>query len=180
MHRFHSALAMTAFLLLGFSGEAAAQPISPPVQIPGSACTSDQLAASFVMGEGAAGTLFDTLELTNAGSFACTLDGFVSIQMLDAGGNPLPTNGVPGGGQLGGHPGPSAFVLAPGAASQFVIAWSDVPVGGETTCPVAATVQVTPPGGSSPLTVSGLTGVAPCNSGTIDISPLRAPGATVP
>jgi hypothetical protein len=132
------------------------------------------------MGEGAAGTLFDTLALTNTGGFACTLDGFVSIQLLDAASNPLPTTGVPGGGQLGGRPAPSAFALAPGAASQFVIAWSDVPVGSETTCPVATVVQVTPPGASSPLTVSGLTGVAPCNSGTVDVSPLRAPGATVP
>jgi len=81
---------------------------------------------------------------------------------------------------LGGRPGPSPFVLAPGAASQFVIAWSDVRVGGETNCPAAATLQVTPPADTTPLVVAGLSGIAPCNSGAIDISPLRAPGAAVP
>jgi hypothetical protein len=85
-----------------------------------------------------------------------------------------------GGGMLGGRPGPSLFVLEPGAASQFVIAWSDVPVGGETTCPMATTLQVTPPGERTPLDVAGLTSIAPCNSGTLNVSPLRAPGAPVP
>jgi hypothetical protein len=180
MHRFNSALVLAACLTLGYNAAVVAQPISPPVQLPAAACTSSQLAASFVTGQGAAGTIFQTLALTNTSGLACTLDGFVSVQMLDAANNPLPTVGVPGGGMLGGRPGPSSFVLAPGAASQFVIAWSDVPVGGETTCPMAATLLVIPPGDTTPLDVAGLSGIAPCNSGTIDISPLRAPGAAVP
>ena len=44
----------------------------------------------------------------------------------------------------------------------------------------AAAVQVTPPGGTTPLSVAGLTGIAPCNFGTVDVSPLRPPGATLP
>jgi hypothetical protein len=180
MHRFNSALVLAACLTGGYFETVVAQPISPPVQLPAAACTASQLAASFVTGQGAAGTLFDTLALTNVSGLACALNGFVNVQMLDAANNPLPTIDVPGGGMLGGRPGPSPFVLAPGAASQFVIAWSDVPVDGETTCPVAATLQVTPPGETTPLDVAGLSGIAPCNSGTIDVSPLRAPGAAVP
>jgi hypothetical protein len=180
MRLFNSAVVLAACLTFGSSQAAVAQPISPPVQLPAAACTSNQLDASFVTGQGAAGTLFDTLALTNTSGLACTLNGFVGVQMLDAANAPLPTLGVPGGGMLGGRPGPSPFVLAPGAASQFVIAWSDVPVGGETSCPMATTIQVTPPGETTPLDVAGLSGIAPCNSGTIDISPLRAPGAAVP
>lgn len=180
MRQISSTLLVAVCLALCTEQAAFAQAVSPPVQLPAVACTSSQLAASFVTGQGAAGTIFQTLALTNTSGLACTLNGFVSVQMLDAANNPLPTVGVPGGGMLGGRPGPSSFVLAPGDASQFVIAWSDVPVGGETTCQAATTVQVTPPGETTPLDVAGLTGIAPCNSGTIDISPLRAPGAAVP
>lgn len=180
MRQFVSALVVGACLALGCGQVVLAQPISPPVQLPAAECMSSQLAASFVTAQGAAGTIFDTLALTNVSGLACTLNGFVSVQMLDAASNPMPTIGVPGGGMLGGRPGPSPFVLAPGASSQFVIAWSDVPVGGETSCQAAATLQVTPPGETTPLDVAGLAGLAPCNSGTIDISPLRAPGAAVP
>jgi hypothetical protein len=164
----------------GPTASPAATVAASPSAVAAPKCTSSQLAARFVSGQGAAGTLFDTLELTNTSGPACTLNGFVSVQLLDAAGNPLPTATVSDGGQLGGRPGPAPFVLAPRAASQFVLAWSDVPRAGETQCPAAATVQVTPPGETMPLDVAGLTGIAPCDFGTVDVSPLRPPGATVP
>ena len=171
--------ALSARLVLG-AAAASAQAVSPPVQLPAATCSALQLTASHVMSEGAAGTIFDTLQLTNIGDVPCTLDGFVTVQMLDAANNPLPTVTVPGGGMLSGRPDPSAFTLPSGASSQWVQAWSDVPHGGETTCPMAATVEVTPPDTTTPIVVAGLSGIAPCNSGTIDVSPLRAPGVPVP
>jgi hypothetical protein len=160
---------------------ALAQAISPPVQLPPRACLATQLSANFVTAEGAAGTLFDTLALVNSSGYACILNGYPTVQMLDGVGNPLPTVDRPGGGMLGGRPGPSAFVLAPGAASQFVIAWSDVPVGTETVCAAASSLAITPPGASAPVVLDlPPPQVAPCDSGRIDVSPLRAPGQPVP
>jgi hypothetical protein len=159
----------------------AAQPISPPVQLPPRTCMAAQLAAEFVGAEGAAGTQFDTLQLVNTSSLSCTLNGFVSVLLLDASSAPMPTINMPGGGQLSAFPWPSAFVLPPGAASQFVLAWSDVPVGMETTCPAAAHLALTPPGAASAVIMDiPPPAVAPCNSGTVYLSPLRAPGIAAP
>jgi Protein of unknown function (DUF4232) len=171
--------AMLSALLLG--GTALAQPISPPIQLPPGACTAAQLAPGFVDAQGAAGTQFDTLQLVNISGLSCTLNGFVTVQMLDASSAPMPTIDLPAGGMLGGFPGPSPFVLPPGAATQFVIAWSDVPVGSETTCAAAAHLALTPPGGATAVILDiPPPAVAPCNSGTIDVGPLRAPGISPP
>jgi hypothetical protein len=173
-----AAMVFAAFLV---SQPALAQPISPPIQLPPGTCTAAQLAPGFVDAQGAAGTQFDTLELANISGTSCTLDGFVTVQMLDASNAPMPTIDLPAGGMLAGFPGPSPFMLPPGASSQFVIAWSDVPVGAETTCPAASHLQLTPPGAAAPVTLDiPPPAVAPCNSGTIDVSPLRPPGVPAP
>jgi hypothetical protein len=152
---------------------------APPVQLPPGACTTPQLAVSFVEAQGAAGTILDTLQLTNISSSACVLNGYVTVQMLDAGSAPMPTIDSPGGGIFTGWPGPFSFLLAPGAAAPFGLAWSDVPTGAETTCPPAASLAITPPGQVSALNVT-LPFIAPCNSGTINVGPLRPPGSAIP
>jgi hypothetical protein len=159
----------------------AAQTVSPPVQVPVGTCTTTQLSAEFVSGEGAAGTLFATMQLVNVSSTPCILNGYVTVQMFDSGGAPLPTVDRPGGGMLSGRPGPSPFTINPGEASQFVLAWSDVPVGSETTCAEAATLGITPPGSGGTIMLSlPPPTLAPCDSGRIDVSPLRAPGVAFP
>src|SRR5262249_19812798 len=100
-------------------------------------------------------------------------------QMLDGSDAPTPTIDVPGGGFFGGFPGPSPFILAPGASALFGLAWSDVPTGAETTCPAAASLAITPPGQLTALPLTGVT-IAPCNSGTINVGPLRPPGSAIP
>jgi Protein of unknown function (DUF4232) len=161
------------------TGVATGQTVPPPIQLPPMACGSSQLTASYVDGQGAAGTLEATLQLVNTSGGACALDGYVTVQLLDGGGAPLPTNDVAGGGVAGNFAGPSTFVLPPGAASQFVIFWSDVPTDGETTCPLANALQVAVPGDSTQLLVV-VSGLASCNSGTVDVGPLRAPGTPAP
>ncbi len=178
------ALAMTLLmaLTLGTAQTAAAQAIQmPPVQLPPGGCTAAQLSAGFVSAQGAAGTLFDTLQLTNVSTSSCILNGFVTVQLLDAGNAPLPTVNMPGGGMLSGFPGPSSFVLPPGASSQFVLAWSDVPVGSETSCPAASHLALTPPGASAAVILDiPPPAVAPCNGGTVYTSALRPPGVPAP
>jgi|SRR5215471_15823039 len=163
------------------TGSVLAQPIAPPIQLPPAACTASQLEAGFVTSEGAAGTLFDTLQLTNVSGLSCTLNGFVTVQLLDASNAPMPTINMPGGGMLSGFPGPSPFTLGPGQSSQFVLAWSDVPVGAETSCPEAAHLALTPPGaGGAVILDIPPPAVAPCNSGTVYTSAPRPPGVPAP
>lgn len=136
-------------------------------------CQTSQLALSFGSSNGAAGTIVDTFQFKNISSASCTMNGFPNVQMLDSHGNLLPTQVQQGGGMLSNEPGPSPFTLQPGKISTFEVAWSDVPVGSETTCPTASSLRVTPPGQSVFLTVN--TNIAPCNSGHLNVSPVRAP-----
>jgi Protein of unknown function (DUF4232) len=154
--------------------------IAPPVQLPPRVlCSSAELALSFVRAEGAAGTILDVLALTNTSTAACVLDGYVAVQMLDADGVPMPTVDVPGGGIWTNFAGPSAFPLPPGATASFGITWSDVFTGDETSCPAASTLQVSPPGDIDALEIA-LPALAPCNSGRINVGPLRPPGSEIP
>ncbi|MBV9170411.1 MAG: DUF4232 domain-containing protein [Chloroflexi bacterium] len=178
-------------MILVTAVDAFAQPVSPPVQLPqappppvaapppatATPCTALQLSASFVSSEGAAGTILDTLQLTNTSSVTCTVQGFVTLHMIDAGGINVTTRDVPGGGILNRPPDPDPIALAPGQSSPFGVAWSDVPVGNETTCPAAAMLAVTPPGGFTELSVP--VDLAPCGGGTVNVGALRAPGESV-
>jgi len=165
-------------LMLVSPGVASAQ-MAPPVQIPAGACRTNQLAVSSVGSDGAAGTILDILQLTNVSGTTCVLNGYVTVQMLDASNAPMTTNNVNSGGFWAGYPGPSPVSLAPGAAAPFGLFWSDVPTGAETTCPTSMSQLITPPGQTTALTLTGVT-MAPCNSGTINIGPIRPPGSAIP
>jgi uncharacterized protein DUF4232 len=145
-------------------------------------CHTSQLALAFAGGQGAAGTIFLTFRLTNRGPAACTLHGFVSLQMLDAGGQPLPTRLVPNGGVFSNQPPASTFSLSPAAAganhaSTFQVAYSDVRRAADVSCPPAFELLVTPPEEPEHLSIAARGWVlAPCNRGELDVTPLRPPG----
>ena len=69
------------------------------------------------------------------------------------------------------------FTLQPGQAVMFLVAFGNVPVGSETTCPPAAQLVVTPPDEFDhvTLTVQGWP-LSPCNSGELDATPVRPAG----
>jgi hypothetical protein len=145
-------------------------------------CRTSQLAIAFAGGQGAAGTIFLTFRLTNRGPAACTLHGFVGMQMLDAGGQPLPTRLVPNGGVFSNQPPASTFSLGPTAAgasvsSTFQVAYSDVRRAADVSCPPAFELLVTPPEELEHLSLAPRGwALAPCNRGELDVTPLRAPG----
>ena len=64
-------------------------------------------------------------------------------------------------------------------AAPFGLFWSDVPTGAETTCPTSMSQLISPPGQTTALSLTGVT-MAPCNSGTINIGPIRPPGSAIP
>jgi Protein of unknown function (DUF4232) len=145
-------------------------------------CRTSQLAIAFAGGQGAAGTIFLTFRLSNRAPAACTLHGFVGMQMLDAGGQPLPTRVVPNGGVFSNQPPASTFTLGPAAtranlSSTFQLAYSNVHRAAEAACPAAFELLVTPPEEEEHLSIAARGwSLAPCNRGELDLTPLRPPG----
>lgn len=139
------------------------------------ACTGADLAGTYVVGQGAAGTIFDSVTVANASAAPCTLDGYPQLQMLDANGGRLSTTTMDGSAAFPAparRP-PARLRLAPGADATFELHWSDVPVGNETTCASAASLDVYPPGSAVAFNVTVPSGaLAPCDFGTIYVSPL--------
>jgi Protein of unknown function (DUF4232) len=124
----------------------------------------------------AAGNIYQSVSLTNTSGETCWLYGFPGLLMLDAGGHTLPTHVVRVDGPVfpGISPTPVRVVLAPGAAAPFYLHYGDVRSGDETTCPEARTLLVTPPDETHQLRIDDP--MAPCQHGTIDVSPVLAPG----
>jgi len=69
--------------------------------------------------EGAAGTIWYTVQLRNASARTCTVKGSPEVRLLDAAGQPLFVSGPP---RLDG----SVVTLRPGAAAQFALGVSNV------------------------------------------------------
>jgi hypothetical protein len=138
-------------------------------------CHTPQLSVEFVDADAGAGHINDRFRLTNISDAACNVYGFVGAQMLDAAGQPLETRIVRNGGFFSNQPAPSDVPLEPGASGYFWMLWSDVPTGEETSCPTAARLEITPPDETAFLEIDlGAYTLAPCNAGTIDVTPVRA------
>jgi hypothetical protein len=141
----------------------------------GSHCPASQLAGSQVGSEGAAGTVELTFALRNTGTTSCVLEGYPGGLLLDGSGQALPTT-VERGGTLKFEAVPvSTVTLAPGATAWFNLGFSDVPTGTETSCPAAASLEITPPNAYDHLTVPA-SGLAPCGQGTVTVSPVFGSG----
>jgi hypothetical protein len=65
---------------------------------------------------------------------------------------------------------PAAVVVAPGASVAFNIGFTDVPVGGETSCAQSASLLVTPPNAYGHVTLASR--LAPCDHGRMAVSPV--------
>jgi hypothetical protein len=165
--RFIAGLAVAGEAILSSSIVAAAQELPR--------CHTPQLSVAYVDADGAAGHITDRFRLTNTSDAACNVYGFVGAQMLNGAGEPLPTRIVRNGGFFSNQAGPSDVPLPPGASGYFWMLWSDVPTGNETSCPAAARLEITPPDETTFLVIDlGPYTLAPCNSGTIDVTPVRA------
>ncbi len=133
--------------------------------------------ASVGQGDGAAGTIYQTVNFTNTGTTTCTLKGYPGMQLYGSGGATIPTTVVRGlGANSGGTPAaaapPALVTLAPKVAAQFTLRFEDVPVDNESSCPMSATAAVTPPNLFTSLSVA--LAIAPCNHGTVNVSPVYA------
>jgi Protein of unknown function (DUF4232) len=137
-------------------------------------CPTAGLAGSLAGRAGAAGTIEVTVELANHSTSTCVLVGYPGLRLLGIGGGALPTNVV----RKGTYPftamAPATVTLPPEGTANFNIGYSDVPAGGETSCPMSASLEVTPPDATDHLVVAAA--LTPCAGGTMVVSPVFAAG----
>jgi hypothetical protein len=128
-------------------------------------------------GQGAAGTITGFVTVTNTGTSTCTTLGYPTMGLYGSTGSPLTVTIVDGLSvdvSPQANAAPASVTMAPGAKAQFAYQYSDVPTGNETSCPSSAMASVTVPGATAASPNFSLA-IAPCNNGTIRVSPLYTP-----
>jgi hypothetical protein len=139
-------------------------------------CVASNLSGRVAGSQGGAGTFEVTIALRNTATTSCTTGGYPGLQLLNGSGTAIPTTTVRGGPLSFEKITPATLTVPAGGTVWFNVGYSDVPTGGATTCPVAASIQIIPPNDTTHLTVSGLQANV-CNNGTLDTSPLFGPGS---
>jgi Protein of unknown function (DUF4232) len=135
------------------------------------------ITASAGQAQGAAGTITGVVTVTNAGSAACVVDGYPTMALYSGSGAPLTVtmvNGLSVSLTPPANAAPSTVTVAPSATAQFAYQYSDVPVGSETSCPTSESASATMPGATAGSASFALA-IAPCNNGTIRVSPVYQP-----
>ena len=144
--------------------------------IPAGSTACNHVSASAGQTNGAAGTITGVVNVTNTGGSPCTVNGYPKVALFSGSGAPLTVtmvNGLSVNVSPQANAAPSSFALAPAASAQFAYQYSDVPVGNETNCPSSARASVTMPGATSASPTFVFT-AAPCNNGTVRVSPVYA------
>jgi hypothetical protein len=139
-----------------------------------------QVTATPGQSQGAAGTIVGTITLAPVGSATCTMEGYPALARFSSSGATVPITVVNGlTVNLSGPPTqpPSVVTLTSGQQAEFTFEYSDVPTGNETQCASSSAVTVTPPGATTASAQIPLT-MAPCNNGTVEVSPVYAATAS--
>ena len=132
-------------------------------------CRGSKLRGRLLDSSGAAGTLLLAVTLRNAGG-TCSLRGYAGLRLARHG-KPLPTRVVHGGlAPLNSRP--TYVLLAHDRRATILIAYEDVPAGGERSCPSSTTILVRPPGGRE--WVPAAARAQACGHGTLRESPVLA------
>lgn len=118
-------------------------------------CATAQLHLAITHTSAAAGTVGGYLSFTNVGDSPCRLTGWpevVGVRDGATGAPALRVRSALSGPSLAGQP---VVTLAPGEHADAVVAGTDIPGAGPSTCPAPYTsLRVTPPGATASVTVS--------------------------
>jgi hypothetical protein len=139
-----------------------------------SACA--QVTATPGQTQGAAGTIVGTITVAEVGTGTCTMMGYPTLARFGAGGAAVPITLVHG--ITVNLPGPATqpptlVTLTATQQAEFTFQYNDVITGTETSCATSTTLSVTTPGASGASAPIPLT-MAPCNNGTVEVSPVYA------
>jgi hypothetical protein len=138
-------------------------------------CPTTDLSGAVTGTSGAAGTVEVTVGLKSTSAATCVLTGYPGLQLLGPGGSALPTSVQRKGNYSFTAAAPTTVTLADGQSAYFNIGYSDVPAGGETSCPTSTSLEVTPPDATDHLVV--VAALAPCGGGTMVVSPVFGAGS---
>jgi len=139
----------------------------------GSAACS-HISAAAGQSQGAAGTITGVVTVTNTAATPCTVDGYPTMGLYSGSGAPLTVtmvNGLTVSVTPQASAPPSSVTIAPSSTAQFAYQISDVPVGAQTSCPTSEQATTTIPRAATSSPYFALA-IAPCNNGTIRVSPL--------
>ncbi|HVQ95326.1 MAG TPA: DUF4232 domain-containing protein [Mycobacteriales bacterium] len=146
-------------------------PVHPRPAGPGR-CHPGDLSASLAWVEGAAGSRFSAVVLTNRSHHSCTVYGYGGLQLLDANHRPVLTRQV-----RDRTVRPSLVLLRPGMSAHADLHWSAIAHPGDSQTgpcqPEPSFLLVTPPDESRSLRVRW-TGGPVCGQGRIDQRPYAA------
>lgn len=149
------------------------------------ACQGQNFSGIYNTGEGAAGTVYATVTLTNTGTTSCTLDGWPILTLQDKLGAVLTSTlvDVPSAsnsfqflaGSASGltdkaNDAPTSLTVGKSATATFALAYSDVPVG-TAACENAVSVFVQFTKNGTPVSLTPSEPVQPCGHGEIWLSP---------
>ena len=148
-------------------------PAPVPQSEPPPACPANTLVAAVEGSDAGAGNRVTVLSLQNTGSRPCSLDGYPSVRLVgpDADGlSMVRSENTPGSYFRTGQP--TKVVLSVQGKAFFDVAWSAIPHEnlGETVCPAATGLRITPPEGSDSVALP--VDLQPCGR-RLRISPLR-------
>jgi hypothetical protein len=156
-------------VLCALAGALAAQAGASPERAL-AACTGSHLTGRVAGSSGAAGTISLAIRLRNVSNRACTLTGYPRLRIVD-GTTRLPTRVTHGGIAFLNRP-VTTVRLVPGGVASILVAYEDVPVGNETTCPSGDALLVRPPGSRTAVRVKAAT--TACGRGHLGTSPVLA------
>ena len=107
--------------------------------------------------------------IANTGSSPCTVNGYPSLTLVPQSGSVSPVVSHSGQAQVFSVA-PSTVTLPPtgSASAGFVIAYSDVQVNGQTSCPQIDAIQVTLPGAAGPYQIAQR--FFPCGAPNLSVS----------
>jgi len=130
-------------------------------------CHTSDLSGRLGFIEGAAGSRFGPLVLTNRSGHPCTLFGYIGGQLYNASGQPLPTRIVHD------HSRPALTVkVGPGRSAFAELRWIAIPLGRASKCPQPSFFAVTPPEERTQLHVRWAASWV-CARGRIEVRPVR-------
>ena len=151
-------LALVALVALGAT--ASAQAAAPR-------CAAGQLAGKVRQTSGAAGTTAVAIAIRNVSPVSCSVRGFPALKLRNASGQ-LPTLVRHGGLAILERP-VRTITLDPGKRASLLLAYSNSPHGGETSCPQATRLVIILRHGLGRFSIAF--DASPCNGGRLHISP---------
>jgi hypothetical protein len=149
---------------------------APETSLPGPTCQTSQLALVQDHNGVALGHVSVLLRIDNRSQQTCALEGYPTLQLLDARQQPLPTHQQKTTmAYTFTVPAPLRVVLAPGASAYIHLEWSDVAPSGQACSSGAAFLRITPPQNQTPLLAQLPIGAC---DGAIITSPLEPSAAS--